>query len=423
MRIREGNSSSGQLLEEYLYHPIEDRVLAKKVYSVGNSPDEYIVYVNDNFIRRTTNLGGAPNTTDSYYVYDEMGIAGEFTVNVSASGERRLFYHTDHLGSTSVITNESGGVIEETFYAPYGDIISGGATSRFDYEGKEFSSATEEYDFHFRKYSPDLLIFTQPDALIPNAYDPQQLNRYAFERRNPYRYTDPSGNVITLPILGAVAAIGFGVGVVSYYAYNYIADKQSTWQGAVGWGVGGAAATTIGVAAPAIFGTSLVVYGGAGMVGGGIAQISANIGEDKSWSEGLLSAMVTGALTAGAGKELLPLERIWLIKNPLSYFTTKTGQTFISNQAIEQFGSMLGTNYFSKLFGNTNQNQQRMDNLINQMRSEGSSDAIFGKGGGSGYIGGLGYVTEKGQVYPTNNPKWKPNPNAPRYSPGKGKRR
>lgn len=34
--------------------------------------------------------------------------------------------HKDHLGSVSLVTNESGAKVEETFYAPFGEIISGG---------------------------------------------------------------------------------------------------------------------------------------------------------------------------------------------------------------------------------------------------------------------------------------------------------
>ena len=36
--------------------------------------------------------------------------------------------------------------------------------------------------------------FSQPDTIIPNEYDPQSLNRYAYARDNPIRYNDPSGH-------------------------------------------------------------------------------------------------------------------------------------------------------------------------------------------------------------------------------------
>ncbi|MBS3075409.1 hypothetical protein J4429_03025 [Candidatus Pacearchaeota archaeon] len=127
-----------------------------------------------------------------------------------------ILVHNDHLGSTSVITNESGAVVEETFYDPYGTILEGGSESRFDYEGKEFSSVTEDYDYNFRKYNPEVGLFTQPERLFPNLYDPQQLNRYRFERNNPYKYVDPNGK-FALPV---IAVIGLAIGVMMLTDYG-----------------------------------------------------------------------------------------------------------------------------------------------------------------------------------------------------------
>ncbi|MFH0874481.1 MAG: RHS repeat-associated core domain-containing protein [archaeon] len=66
--------------------------------------------------------------------------------------------------------------------------------TRFDYENKEFDTLTDQYDFHFRQYKPSTGLFGQPDTLIQNVYDLQSLNRYMFERGNPYKYTDPTGH-------------------------------------------------------------------------------------------------------------------------------------------------------------------------------------------------------------------------------------
>ena len=48
--------------------------------------------------------------------------------------------------------------------------------------------------------------------MIQNAYDPPGLNRYAFERDNPYRYTDSDGHVIPPVLIGIYVA---GVTVIS----------------------------------------------------------------------------------------------------------------------------------------------------------------------------------------------------------------
>ena len=111
----------------------------------------------------------------------------------------------DHLGSTSLITNVSGQIIEETFYLPFGDILSGGS-SRYDYEGKEEDATGLSY-FGARYYTSDRQFFTKPDMMLPNMYDPQQLNRYMFERGNPYKYVDPTGEKVELVTRRAYRAL------------------------------------------------------------------------------------------------------------------------------------------------------------------------------------------------------------------------
>ena len=217
IRVYEGNDTNGDILETYVYHPTEDRILIKfNEYEGTSSPDGAVVYINDNFDRKY-DISGVPTSNDTYYAKDESGIVGEVKNGTKA------FYHNDHLGSTSALTNSSGALTEETFYAPYGEIIGGRPTaystssggvstrpiglpmegdgqSRYYYEGKEFSLLTDDYDFNFRKYDPELGIFTQPEQTFPDVYDPQQLNKYSFERRNPYKYVDPTGEYIETAI-------------------------------------------------------------------------------------------------------------------------------------------------------------------------------------------------------------------------------
>ncbi len=209
IRIYNGSTNdSDQILEEYVYHPTEDRILVKYVREPDENDKYYIegavVYFNDNLNREYTNVRGTPFVNDTYYVYDEIEMVGEITKNVSYLGNdylilRKLYYHGDHLGSVSLITNESGLLEEDSFYGPYGDVLEGGDLSRYSYEGKEFSTNTEDFDYHFRKYDPELMIFTQPDSMIQNFYDPQTLNRYSFERNNPYSYVDSDGKTFADP--------------------------------------------------------------------------------------------------------------------------------------------------------------------------------------------------------------------------------
>jgi len=50
------------------------------------------------------------------------------------------------------------------------------------------------YHFNARFYSPKLGRFLSADTIVPNPANPQDLNRFAYVRNNPLRYTDPTGN-------------------------------------------------------------------------------------------------------------------------------------------------------------------------------------------------------------------------------------
>ncbi len=386
VRVRAGYDENGPKLEEYLWHPTEERVLAKKVYDFNQNLEEIDIYVNENLVRVINYSAGGPDY-DVVYVKDETGIVAEQKV-----GGERLFYHNDHLGSTTLITNSTGQVIENTFYEPFGGIVSGGSR-RYDYEGKEFSDSTRDYDFHFRKYDPGLKIFTQPDSLLPNVYDPQQLNRYAFERNNPYYYVDPDGHIIPAAVaLVTAAIIGAGVGLATYFISHAATDRQYSFKGALSYALGGATSATIGAAVVLTTGATLGSYMGSGALAGGISQISANIGEGNTGYQGIPEAMVLGTGAGYMGKIGQPMARTWLIKNPVSYFTTTTGQTFMSNTFYQETSySTLNNvyNYYAYSY---------MSSQSNQAGTYGQS-SISG-GNGAHYQNGAGYYYDKsGQGY------------------------
>ena len=188
-------------LEEYVHDPIQERILMKLVYNASGQVAETVYYVDENFVR----VVNATGSYDFTYVKDE---AGNLVGQLNPDGTK-LYVHGDAEGSTSVITNQSGQMVENTTYSPHGEILSGGAVSRFDSEGKEFSPVTGDYDFNFRKMNPSWGLFLQPDTLIPNVYDPQSLNRYMFERGNPEKNTDPPALAVALFVVGVSLYTGY----------------------------------------------------------------------------------------------------------------------------------------------------------------------------------------------------------------------
>ena len=202
-KIYNGSSINDPLLEEYYFHPMEERILQKIVYHTNGSVKENVYYITKNLVRISNDTG----TFDFRYIYHE----GTLIAQQNPDGSK-LFIHSNHEGSVSVVSNSTGDVIENTIMTPFGEVLSGGTTTRYGYENKEHDTIVGDTDFNFRKYKPEWALFLQPDDVIQNIYDPQSLNRYSFERNNPYRYVDPSGHFIdpitdTILFVAAVAII------------------------------------------------------------------------------------------------------------------------------------------------------------------------------------------------------------------------
>jgi RHS repeat-associated protein len=159
--------------------------------------------VSDDYTR-ITNTSGTYNFT--YIALNSKQVAQKLPDGTTQ------YLLTNIEGSVVVTTNSTGGVVERTSYTPYGDIYSGGTKNRFDYEGREADPVVDDVDFRFRKYKPEWGIFTQPDNLVSDTYDPQLLNRYSFERNNPYVYEDPSGHI------AVVDDAAIATGIVLFFA-------------------------------------------------------------------------------------------------------------------------------------------------------------------------------------------------------------
>ena len=54
--------------------------------------------------------------------------------------------------------------------------------------------------YNARWYDSYLNHFTQPDTIVPNLYNSQDWDRYAYARNNPLKYTDPSGHKVTCDV-------------------------------------------------------------------------------------------------------------------------------------------------------------------------------------------------------------------------------
>lgn len=136
------------------------------------------------------------NTSCSRYIW-----AGDTRIaTVAVTSGAAHYWHGDHLGSSSVITDSTGAKAQALTYSPYGgprtnqSFTTPAVDVPYKYTGKEFDYSTDFYYYEFRYYDPWFGRFISPDSIVPNPGDPQDLNRYTYAGNNPLRYTDPTGH-------------------------------------------------------------------------------------------------------------------------------------------------------------------------------------------------------------------------------------
>lgn len=109
-----------------------------------------------------------------------------------------VYMHTNHLGSTTMTTDESGQVKARFVYEPYGTMFRGACEGPDDvrpkFTGKELDADTELYYFEARYYDAQSGRFTTADIVAGAAVNhPMAFHRYAYSANNPINITDPSG--------------------------------------------------------------------------------------------------------------------------------------------------------------------------------------------------------------------------------------
>ena len=133
------------------------------------------------------------------------GTVTKTTIYDPAAGAMRVdgtLYYTlkDHLGSASVVTDSSGNTVGEARYYPYGETRLTTGTMYTDqlFTGQREMVGLGIYHYNARFYSPKLGRFLSADTIVPNAANPQNLNRFSYVGNNPIRYTDPTGHMISV---------------------------------------------------------------------------------------------------------------------------------------------------------------------------------------------------------------------------------
>ena len=139
----------------------------------------------------------------------------------------QFFYHPDHLGSSSYITNLDGEVSQHIEYVPFGEVFIEERNNTWNtpylFNAKEFDEETGMYYYGARYYEPKLSLWLSVDPI--SNYDPRNNENYLdgehnngvynsynffpyeYCYQNPLHYIDPNGKQgffgLNPPLLGA----------------------------------------------------------------------------------------------------------------------------------------------------------------------------------------------------------------------------
>lgn len=124
-----------------------------------------------------------------------------FELEIPDPALRIRYYHQDHLGSSAVISDANGALVEETAFYPFGmprhDHRVRSIEEPYQFTQKERDRESGLHYFEARYLVGGMSRFLSVDPKYANtdasAGDPQAMNLYAYVHNNPLKYSDPTG--------------------------------------------------------------------------------------------------------------------------------------------------------------------------------------------------------------------------------------
>ena len=331
--------------------------------------EKTIIYDYDN---RATSISGSSSTVTNVYDYSGQRIKkttgtsstiyigklyecnnGVCTKHIFAGSQRvaskkitstdteMSYFHSDHLGSTTIVTDQDRNNVQENYYYPFGETrVSTGSATNYKYTGQEEDPETGLYYYGARYYDPIIGRFISADSIVPNFANPQSLNRYSYTINNPLRYVDSNGHFFLEILIGALIGAAIGGTTAAIMQQNVL---QGMLFGAVTGAFMGAASGIIGSAGPMSAIAKAGIYAAAGAAAGATnaAIYGSNIGQ---------GALYGGAF--GLAAELVPIPKFELfgssMKNAAANIANK-----LFNSAVT--GSVFGATFAGVTGGDVGQ--------------------------------------------------------------------
>jgi RHS repeat-associated protein len=148
-----------------------------------------------NYVNKTVECVGSTSTVEIGPTFDYLENGG------NQPEQNQYFYHSDHLGSSSYITDISGSAVQHLQYMPFGETMVDERTystfnSRYTFSGKEKDDETQYSYFGARYYDSDLSVWLSVDPLADKY---PTMSPFMYCAGNPVVLVDPDGLSSIIP--------------------------------------------------------------------------------------------------------------------------------------------------------------------------------------------------------------------------------
>ncbi|MEE0997835.1 MAG: RHS repeat-associated core domain-containing protein [Paludibacteraceae bacterium] len=148
-----------------------------------------------------------------------------------------FFYHPDHLGSTTLVTDNDGNVVQSVAYIPYGEVFieerNGTWNAPYLFNGKELDEETGLYYYGARYLNPTNGMWLSTDPLFEKYVG---MSPYNYCAGNPVMLVDPDGRDAEISINDEEGCITIKANIIldgshasEELANKYQKDIEDTW--------------------------------------------------------------------------------------------------------------------------------------------------------------------------------------------------
>ena len=141
---------------------------------------------------------GTPEAAQARAMARTRSANGNFKPNEDYE-KMQFYYHPDHLGSSSYITNLDGEVAQHIEYVPFGEVFIEERNNTWNtpylFNAKEFDEETGLYYYGARYYEPRTSLWLSVDQLQEKR---PNMSTYCYTANNPIKFVDSDGNDIVI---------------------------------------------------------------------------------------------------------------------------------------------------------------------------------------------------------------------------------